>query len=137
MIIKHSAGGIVIKEGEVLTISWTTKDYIAFPKGGVEDGETSELAAVREVLEETGYKTRIIAPLNSWTYEFEENGEDYRKTVDYYLMEILDDKLPIPNRLSTERFENLWLTIEDAQSKLTFNDSREALVLAVNRIKNK
>ncbi len=52
-------------------------------------------------------------------------------------MEILDDKLPIPNRLSTERFENLWLTIEDARSKLTFNDSREALELAVNRIKNK
>ncbi len=131
MIHKHSAGGIVIHEDKVLTISWTDRDYIAFPKGIIEDGETSETAASREVYEETGYKVRVVAPVKSWSYDFEKNGLAYRKTVDYYLMELVDSEPPTPHREETETFENLWLNIDAARAKLTFDDAKEALDIAL------
>ena len=130
MITRHSAGGLVIQNGKVLTISWTTHDYIAFPKGGIDEGETSREVAIREVFEETGYKVNILAPIKSWTYKYEENGEKYQKTVDYYLMELADNNPPMPRREPDENFVNLWLDINEAYEKLTFNDAKEALKVA-------
>lgn len=40
---------------------------LAFPKGHIEQGETPEQAADREIQEETGYGARIIEPLHSVT----------------------------------------------------------------------
>lgn len=131
MILKHSSGGIVINGDKVLTISWTTHDYITFPKGGVDEGETIEQAAVREVFEETGYRTNIVAPLGSWTYDFEERGESYRKQVDYFLMELADNAEPTPHREKGEDFENLWLDISVMRDKLSFDDTKEAFDAAL------
>jgi 8-oxo-dGTP pyrophosphatase MutT (NUDIX family) len=131
IINKHSAGGVVIHENKVLAISWTTREYIAFPKGGINNGESSKAAAVREVFEETGYHTKVVAPINSWTYEFDENSKHYRKTVDYYLMELIDDATPTPERETGEDFENLWLDFDSAHTKLTFGDAKGALKIAL------
>lgn len=132
MINRHSAGGLIIHEGKVLAISWTTHEYVCFPKGGIEKGETSEQAAVREVFEETGYRASIISPLKSWTHEFDRGGDHYVSTVDYYLMELVDDSLPTPHREIGEDFENVWLGMDEANAKLTFDDAREALEIAIN-----
>jgi 8-oxo-dGTP diphosphatase len=132
MIERHSAGGLIIHKGKVLTISWTTHEYICFPKGGINKGERSEQAAVREVFEETGYNARVIAPIQSWTHEFDKNGEHHSSKVDYYLMDLADDNLPIPHREPGEDFENLWLGIDEAYTKLTFDDAREALEIAID-----
>lgn len=135
MIKKHSAGGLIIHQGKVLTISWTTHDYICFPKGGINKSETSKQAAVREVSEETGYNVRIIAPIKSWTHEFEREGEYFQNTVDYYLMELTDNNPPTPHRELGENFDNLWLDIDEAYEKLTFDDAKEALRIATNFLK--
>ncbi len=37
----------------------------SLPKGHVEEGETYEQAAVREVFEETGIEAEMVAPLGS------------------------------------------------------------------------
>lgn len=132
MIHKHSAGGIILENGKVLTISWTDREHVGFPKGGIDEGETSEQAALREVYEETGYRARILAPLKSWTYEFDREGELCRKTVDYYLMERVDDAEPTPHREPGEVFENLWLDIDEARRRLTFEDARGAFDEALN-----
>lgn len=131
-IEKHSAGGVIIKDSKVLTISWTTHDYVCFPKGGLDEGETSEEAALREVYEETGYRVKIVAPIGSWTYRYIQNEELYKKTADYYLMELIDNKTPpTPQREPGEYFENLWLDIDEAKTRLTLDDSREVLGKAV------
>jgi len=60
---EFSAGGVIIEDGKTLLIRmrnlkgelvWT------FPKGHVEAGETPELAALREVTEETGCRCRGV-----------------------------------------------------------------------------
>jgi len=132
MIKRHLAGGLIIHEGKVLAISWTTHEYVCFPKGGIQNGETSEQAAVREVFEETGYRASIISPIKSWTHEFDRDGNHYISTVDYYLMELVDDKPPTPHRETYEKFENVWLVIDEASAKLTFDDAREALEIAID-----
>lgn len=52
---RNRSAGIVIKDGKVLLMHRFNKgdEYWVFPGGGVEEGETPEQAAVREIGEET------------------------------------------------------------------------------------
>lgn len=131
MIYKHSAGGVVITNGQVLALSWTDRNFICLPKGGLEEGESSEDAAIREVNEETGYRVDIIASLGSWRYEFFEKGMRNHKTVDYYLMSPVDNRTPTPSRSENEHFSNCWLDIDRAYDRFTFDDAKEAFAMAV------
>lgn len=117
---------MVIHQNKVLAITWTDKNFICFPKGGLEHNESSQEAAIREVKEETGYNTEIIYALGSWTYRFEEEGSRYQKTVDYYLMKLIDNKTAHPNRGINENFTNIWLNAATAEEYLTYNDAKEA-----------
>ena len=129
---KWSSGGVIIEDSKVLVISWTTHSYVCFPKGGVESGETSEEAAVREVFEETGYRAKIVAPIGSWTYRYAERGVLREKTADYYLMNLVDPSLkPTPHRELGEDFENLWLDIEKAKEELSLDDAKQVLAKAL------
>jgi 8-oxo-dGTP pyrophosphatase MutT (NUDIX family) len=92
----RSAGGVVCDDRDdgrrwVLLIvhrnlngtpRWT------LPKGRIEDGETSEVAALREVREETGHGAEIVAPLITIDYRFlwRPEGVRYHKFVDWFLM---------------------------------------------------
>lgn len=127
-IEKHSAGGVVIRNGEVLTLYVLGHHEVVFPKGTIEPGEQTETAAIREVLEETGYHTEIVSHIDTKTYEFDEEGNHYRKTVDYYLMKLVDeDESPTPHRENYEDFKNLWIPLSEADSKLTHEANRALL----------
>jgi 8-oxo-dGTP pyrophosphatase MutT (NUDIX family) len=87
---EFSAGGVVSgPEGLLLikvenpqgSILWT------FPKGHLEAGETPEQAALREVVEETGWNCRVTAPLMDVRYNFKHNGRRVEKTVHWFRME--------------------------------------------------
>jgi ADP-ribose pyrophosphatase YjhB (NUDIX family) len=61
-----SAGGIVLRDQDVLLIRVSDvkgRAVWTFPKGRLNDGETSPNAAVREVEEETGWRCRIDGEL--------------------------------------------------------------------------
>ena len=137
VIEKHSAGGIVYSDGKFLVIKAIPYNEIILPKGTVEKGETTEQTAVREVLEETGYKAKITTTLGKVSYEFDEDdGQRYRKTVYYYLMDLIDkDAEPTPNRQEDEDFENIWLTASEAMSQLTHENSRNMLQKAIEILK--
>lgn len=59
--VRVRAGSLVIREGRVLLIRFTEEagPYYEFPGGGVECGETPEVAAVRELREETNLSGRV------------------------------------------------------------------------------
>lgn len=133
VIEKRSAGGIVHSDGRFLVIKAIPYNETILPKGTIEEGETPEQTAVREVLEETGYKTNILAQLGEISYEFDEDdGKRYRKTVYYYLMNLVDKEAkPTPNHQEDEDFENIWLTADIAMSQLTHDNSKNMLQKAV------
>ena len=70
------------------------------------------------------------------SYEFDEDdGKRYRKTVYHYLFKLVDDnEQPNPNREDHENeegIENLWLTSNDAFTKLTHENSKSILTKAL------
>src|SRR5205809_937940 len=89
-LLQFSAGGLVIDEhGSVLLIrarDLRNQPVWTLPKGTLMPGETSADAALREVLEETGYRCELVRQLDSVTYWFQRNGERIKKNVVWYLM---------------------------------------------------
>lgn len=61
------AAGLILWDGSRLLLRKPTGHFggyfWTFPKGRIDPGESAEEAALRETLEETGYRARIIAPL--------------------------------------------------------------------------
>jgi 8-oxo-dGTP pyrophosphatase MutT (NUDIX family) len=135
IIQQFSAGGVVYLNGKVLAIKMLVTGEISFPKGTIKDGEKIQTTAVREVYEETGYKTRIVAPIGTQSYEFNQRGSHYAKTVTYFLLELIDPSLsPTPEREPGENFENLWLNLNQALMMLTHEGSKQILKNAMKII---
>ncbi len=57
----RAAGGLVVRDGDVLLVHRPKYDDWTFPKGKAEDGETDEECALREVLEETGLRCALVS----------------------------------------------------------------------------
>jgi 8-oxo-dGTP diphosphatase len=64
----RAAGGLVLRDGEVLLVHRPRYDDWTFPKGKAEDGETDEDCALREVREETGLDCRLGAEAGTTEY---------------------------------------------------------------------
>jgi 8-oxo-dGTP pyrophosphatase MutT (NUDIX family) len=123
-----SAGGVVIRNKEVLLIYSALSNSYAFPKGTIDEGETKDVTAIREVKEETGYDVEILDFLGDYTYDFDyKDGNRYRKTVTYYLMNLTNSNKPQANLQENEDFVNVWTSVEQAYEVLTYADSKEAL----------
>jgi len=64
--LRKLAQCVIIEEGELLLVKQKTKRGAVvwnFPGGGVEEGETFEEAAIREVFVETGFVIEIVSLL--------------------------------------------------------------------------
>lgn len=84
-----SAGCIVYKKENDDTFLLMILDrfgYWTFPKGKVEEGESLEETAIRELEEETGLKVEIERYIRETNYTYtNENNEKVEKTVYWYL----------------------------------------------------
>ena len=129
---RYSAGGVVIHNGKVLTIYSPIRGTLGLPKGTIDDGESQEETAVRETLEETGYRAKIIEKLHDYTYEFTSfDGQRILKTVSYFLMRLTHEEPLQANLQPGEDFEVRWLTAEEALDSLSYADSKDAVALAL------
>jgi 8-oxo-dGTP pyrophosphatase MutT (NUDIX family) len=85
---QRSAGGVVVRGATLLLISTQEGKRWQLPKGHIEEGETPEQAAVREVKEETGIAGRVVARLPEVEYWYVEKGKlRVHKRVDYFLLD--------------------------------------------------
>jgi 8-oxo-dGTP pyrophosphatase MutT (NUDIX family) len=126
-----SAGGVVYRrEGDeieiVLASRRTRRGELAWglAKGGIERGETHEDAAVREVLEETGYTAEIEASLGDTRYFYVWEDTRIRKTVHFFLMRCTGGD---PADRDDEMEEVRWFPLERALKRAAYKGEREVL----------
>lgn len=89
MIEAVSCGGIVIYRGKILLLYKNFKNRYegwVLPKGTVEEGETHEQTALREVKEETGADAEIVRYVGKSSYSFIVPEDKVEKDVYWYLM---------------------------------------------------
>lgn len=107
-----AAGGIVLNQfNEILFIY--RRGFWDLPKGKIDPGETTEVAAVREVIEETGIKRVSITQHIDCTYHIfrtAKNGYRFLKTTDWFAMSTQKQKPVIQREEDIE--EALWMTPE-------------------------
>ncbi len=130
-----SAGGVVYRRQgdqiEIALISVGPAPRWQLPKGMVMDGEGQEDAARREVREEAGLETEIVAPLDRVEYWFYATSRGRRvrihKFVHFYLMRYRDGDV---NDHDHEVNEARWVEIEHAQAMLAFDSDRKLVARA-------
>lgn len=90
MIEAVSCGGVVIFRGKVLVLYKNYRNKYegwVLPKGTVEQGETFEETAIREIREESGADVKIRKYINQTEYSFSVNKDNVSKKVHWYLCE--------------------------------------------------
>lgn len=127
-----SAGGIVIdavnaaapKAALIGRLDRRGRLLWSLPKGHVEEGETAEAAAVREVAEETGITGRVLAPLGTIDFWFVADGRRIHKTVHHYLLEAREGEL---SDADIEVEQVAWVPLDELHDRLAYADERRLI----------
>lgn len=128
---EFSAGGIVFKGNKVLLTKHSQNKHWSFPKGWIEQGQTSKEAALREVKEEGGVEAEIVDKIGDSKYIYTLNGEKIFKVVVYFLMKY---KSGNPKDHDWEMEEAGWFSSDEALKTLSFSRDKELLKKAIKMI---
>jgi 8-oxo-dGTP pyrophosphatase MutT (NUDIX family) len=134
--VEYSAGGVVVRDGEVIVIVPARRDargrrVLGLPKGHPDGDETPEQAAAREVSEETGVHADLLDKLGDITYSYERGGRRVVKTVSFFLFEYVCGEVADHDH---EIDEARWMPLEQAIDALSYRGEREMVVRALSRL---
>ena len=123
----RAAGGVLFRTSrrgrdKVAVVYREARGDWTFPKGKLDEGESFEEAALREVVEETGITAVIRRFVGSTNYTHRKGRP---KIVAYYLMEAISGEFA-PNE---EVDELRWVTLDEAFELLTWDRDRELVDL--------
>ena len=122
----QAAGGLVVRRHnrilQVVLVHRQVQQDWSFPKGKLDVGETFELAALREVREETGMSCRLLRFIGHTEY-VDRKGRP--KAVAYWVMAAVGGFFT-PN---AEVDELRWLALEHAGGLLSYPRDRELLAV--------
>ena len=96
----------------------------SLPKGHVEEGETLEQTAVREVYEETGVTAEVIDPLGDVDYWFVLQDRKIHKTVHHYLLRWVSGEL---SDHDVEVVDVAWVPLSEIPDRLAYPDERRLI----------
>jgi ADP-ribose pyrophosphatase YjhB (NUDIX family) len=123
-----SAGGLVLdRSGPVTKAALIARHdrrgrlVWSMPKGHLEPGETAEDAAIREVQEETGIESHVIATLGTIDFWFMSQDRRIHKTVHHYLLEADGGEL---SDADVEVVKVAWIPLDEVSELLRYPDER-------------
>jgi ADP-ribose pyrophosphatase YjhB (NUDIX family) len=152
-VYETSAGGVVLRhirgawqvaiiEPNIINADTITRrakarpegTVFALPKGGVDEGETPEQSADREVFEETGVHGLRLFRLTTIRYLYVRSWggrEHVSKAVSFYLFLYASGRLgQIHPDMRDEVRKAFWFPLDKAHRKLTYRGEREVLKMA-------
>lgn|GEM_PF-223653 len=152
-VYETSAGGVVLRhirgtwqvaiiEPNIINADTITRrakarpegTVFALPKGGVDEGETPEQSADREVFEETGVRGLRLFRLTTIRYLYVRSWggrEHVSKAVSFYLFLYASGRLgQIRADMRDEVRKAFWFPLDKAHRKLTYRGEREVLKMA-------
>ena len=98
----------------------------ALPKGRIDEGESGEATALREVEEETGAHGRSLGKLGDVRYWFNWEGERIFKVVSFFIVRYEGGRLgAIPDAYRHEVAEVRWLPLDEAPRLLAYKGERD------------
>jgi 8-oxo-dGTP pyrophosphatase MutT (NUDIX family) len=132
---ERSAGGVVVKDGEVLVVVPTRRAadgsrVLALPKGHLDGNETDEQAAAREVREEGGVDVELVGSLGDVRYHYRREGRLISKRVRFFLFRFRSGS---PADHDHEIEDARWLPMEQAIVELTYPGEREMVQSALSK----
>ena len=128
-----AAGGVLLRrgdDGETRVVVIHRPKYMdwSLPKGKLEKGEEWQEAALREVEEETGYRSEPIVELPHVSYL---DRKSRRKLVRYWLMRPIDGEFEPHGEVDELR----WVTRSEAEELLTYPHDVELVTKAMRRFR--
>ncbi len=148
---EYSAGGVVFKRvkgsrGQGVKVLWliiqpSAKDQPwhqgrwQLPKGWIDEGESGQQAATREVKEEGGVEAEIVEKVNRINiFFYNEEKQKVAKNIIFFLMKY---KKGSEKDHSWETKEAAWLSFKEAHERLTFKSEKGILEKAREILKDK
>ncbi|UCG77740.1 MAG: NUDIX hydrolase [Nitrospirota bacterium] len=132
---RTSAGGVVYRENngsvDVVLISLRGGTILTLPKGTIDNDESVEETALREVREETGLTGEIKNDLGSISYWFYDKDDNikYRKTVHFFLLRYISGET---GDHDSEVEDAVWIDIDSAIDKVVYRSDKQIL----NKVRN-
>lgn len=133
-----SAGGVVFRrEGGNIEIALAARrtrkgDLVwGLPKGGIDEEESHEAAALREVREETGLDAEIEGDLGQIRYFYVWEGVRVRKAVHFYLMRATGGDITAHD---DEMEDVRWFPLAGSMRRAAYKGEREILRRAKDRL---
>ncbi|HEX4662609.1 MAG TPA: NUDIX domain-containing protein [Candidatus Saccharimonadales bacterium] len=139
VVREPTAGGIVYRrnkknEVEILLIQ-DSKDRWTIPKGHIEEGETAQETAVREIGEEAGLaEVEVICWLGKIHFRYRRITTLVLMTTQIYLVRAKGDT----NNIKKEDWMNgiQWFSFNEALDRIEYEDIGKLMLLAMQRIRH-
>lgn len=126
-----SAGGLVVDSSGTRGLLIARRDLKdqtrliwSLPKGHIEEGETPEIAAIREVAEETGITSEISRSLGVIDFWFMASGKRIHKTVHHFLFREVSGSL---TPQVSEVDDVAWVPLEEVVERLAYPDEKKLI----------
>lgn len=113
-LLIEAAGGIVERDGKFLVIK--RMGYWDIPKGKIDEGETPEVACVREIMEECGINGHQIASPLTHTYHTMKWDEKKALKKTHWFMLKYDGALETEPQLEEDITEVRWMSKDELLS---------------------
>ena len=131
---EKSCGALVFRKifdvTQILLIKNRKGSHWSFPKGHVEEGETEQETALREVKEETGINIEIIDGFRETVHY--KPSRNIEKDVVYFVA--YSDPKQVIVRQKEEVSQCGWFFLTGIENKLTFKNDKVLIRLAIEKL---